>query len=167
MIAQPYTFSITATGPTTAWTPDALPWVVVFASGGNGTVQLERSFDNGATWQPVYRRRGVGRRVASALRHPVPPQLHGLHVGTDHRELRPVTTATLNSTFLTVASGLLQCVVTVPIGTTTQQVGIPLMEADLLAAAQAAGRSDWTTADALSLLSTQLGQTVVAATPPT
>jgi hypothetical protein len=54
MIAQPYTFSITATGPTTAWTPDALPWVVVFASGGNGTVQLERSFDNGATWQPVY-----------------------------------------------------------------------------------------------------------------
>jgi hypothetical protein len=78
-----------------------------------------------------------------------------------------VTTATLNSTFLTVASGLLQCVVTVPIGTTTQQVGIPLMEADLLAAAQAAGRSDWTTADALSLLSTQLGQTVVAATPPT
>jgi len=45
-------FSLSAVGATPAWAPSpGSAWVLQIAAGGTGTVQLERSFDGGVTWQ--------------------------------------------------------------------------------------------------------------------
>lgn len=72
---------------------------------------------------------------------------------------------TLTHTTLDVGAASLAATVKVasPAGAPMGNLYVTLAEADLLTAATAAGRTDWTTADVVTLAAAQLGFAVAAA----